>query len=462
MNEHTWREKRNNRTLRYAGRTLDESRWICIKISPDYAESFDGQVAILVLVNLLGRMSPAIALEVPKASVHPALPSAFSDLGDTLISLLHSTDPWTKALCRPCQPGDFVIHLGSDGANTIIHGSGWNTYLGPAPSPITPSNDLNPFGAAFAAIIAARELFVQQKYEPFKTTYTLNSLYWSEELISPLEISHVTKDFLGKIWTVGVGSVGTAALYFLSLFTRQFAATLIDMDVVKIENLDRSPIFMASDAKLALSKVEAAKRFLQRVGIQEIKVDQRPLHESNIWHTRTPGTPDILISAANEFNVRYYIESGYPPVQIYGTTGRIWQASLIRHIPLKEACSYCVFPDKKATTPMKCASTPIVVDETKKEVDATLPFLSFAAGLMAAAEVVKLRLEGFPFSRNKVFFNAHPNMKARLSQCSIPRRDGCLCGERSFNVHWKMLQGNLYTNISNIGGDSFVRQLGSQ
>jgi molybdopterin/thiamine biosynthesis adenylyltransferase len=403
-------------------------------------------LTMLVLVNLLGRMSPAIALDVPKVAIHPALPSVFSELEDALVDLLYSTDPGTKAACRPCRTEDFVIHLGSNGASSVVHGSGWNTYIGPAPSPITPSDDLNPFGAAFAAIIAARELFVHE-YAPFKTTYNFNSLYWREGLISPLEISHLAKDFFGEIWTVGVGSVGTAALYFLSLFTQNFAATLMDMDVVKIENLDRSPIFTALD--VGLSKVEATKRFLQKVGIKEVKVDQQPLHESKLWHTRSSGTPDILISAANEFNVRYHIESGYPPVQIYGTTGENWQASLIRHIPLKEACSFCVFPEQTLSAPpMKCANAPIVVDETNEKVDAALPFLSFAAGLMAAAEVVKLRLEEFPFSHNKVLFNTHPNVNIRLSQHSISHRNGCLCGERSLNVHQAMLKGTRYANLS--------------
>lgn len=459
MNETAWRQRRNDRTLRYAGRTLDESQWVCIKINRDYAESFEGQVAILVLVNLLGRMSPAIALDVPNVSVHPSLPAAYSDLRETLVDLLHSTDPWTKVSCRPHQSEDFVIYLGSDGPHNLVHGSGWNSYIGPGPSPIKPSHDLNPFGAAFAAIIATRELFVH-KFIPFKTAYTFNSLYWSQELIPSPVISHLAKDFLGSIWTIGVGSVGTAALYFLSLFTRKFTATLFDMDVVKIENLDRSPIFTDSDVKQSLSKVEATQRFLQRVGVNQISIDRRPLHESELWHQRSPGTPDILISAANEFHVRYHIESGCPPIQIYGTTGENWQVALMRHIPFQDACSYCVFPDEEVTAPMKCATTPVVVDKTNEKVDAALPFLSFAAGLMTAAEIVKLRLEGFPFSRNKVLFNTHPESSMRLFQYSAAYRDNCLCGERSLNVHKTMLRGSQYAYLSDLEGNLSSRKVG--
>lgn len=34
-----------------------------------------------------------------------------------------------------------------------------------------------------------------------------------------------------------------------------------------------------------------------------------------------------------------------------------------------------------------------------EQIDAALPFLSFAAGLMAAAEMLKLALPGYPFSK---------------------------------------------------------------
>lgn len=445
MNENTWRRKRNDRTLRYAGRTLDDSHWICIKVAPDYAEQFDGQVATLVLVNLLGRMTPAIALDIPKTSVHPALPSKFSELSDALLDLLKSADPWTKAICRTQQIGDFVITLGSQGTTNVVHGSGWNSYIGPGPSPITPSDDLNPFGAALAAIMAARELFARQ-YSPFQTNYQFNSLNWNKDLSPQVTISHLSRVFLGDIWTVGAGSVGTAALFFLSLFTRNFRVSLVDMDSVKIENLDRSPIFTESD--VGCLKVEATKKFLEAVGVSQVQIDKRPLHESELWLRREASTPDILISSANELNVRYHIESGYPPVQIYGTTGENWQASLIRHIPLLEACSCCVFPSDKATPLMKCATVPIEMEKNQEQVDATLPFLSFAAGLMTAAEIVKLSLEGFPLSQNKVTFSTHPNLDMRLIQYAVPERSGCICNDRSLNVYRKMIQGSKYANLS--------------
>jgi hypothetical protein len=67
MNELEWRAKRDDRTLRYAGRRLDPERWIHITNDPDYAGQYDGQVSVLTLTNLLARMSPSVAIDAQHA-----------------------------------------------------------------------------------------------------------------------------------------------------------------------------------------------------------------------------------------------------------------------------------------------------------------------------------------------------------------------------------------------------------
>src|SRR5205807_10596227 len=103
--------------------------------------------------------------------------------------------------------------------------------------------------------------------------------------------------------------------------------------------------------------------------------------------------------AANEDNVRFQIESDMPPVQVYGTTGKNWQASVVRHIPMRDPCSLCLFPDRGPELAMACATGTVVSPVDGKQVDAAQPFISFAAGLMAAAEILKLGLRGYPFAK---------------------------------------------------------------
>src|SRR3546814_17283273 len=85
--------------------------------------------------------------------------------------------------------------------------------------------------------------------------------------------------------------------------------------------------------------------YLRSVGVASVRPERATLGESNLWRTRQESTPDLLIAAANEDHVRFQIEADMPPIQIYGTTGKSWQASVIRHVPLQGPCSLCLFPD---------------------------------------------------------------------------------------------------------------------
>lgn len=89
---------------------------------------------------------------------------------------------------------------------------------------------------------------------------------------------------------------------------------------MKIENLDRSPIFAAEDADRLAHKAEVVAAYLRSVGVRNSIADQHALDLSERWQKRSAGEPDLIITAANERNVRYVIEQSYPPVQIYGTT----------------------------------------------------------------------------------------------------------------------------------------------
>lgn len=443
MNEEQWRDERDNRTLRYAERRLDPDRWIAITAPSTHVWRYDCQVALLTVANLLSRMSPSVALSFDDAPIHPALPWAKQSLHEVILAQMRAADPYGRFHARDARLTDFQMHFGPHGAGEMtIHGSGWNTYIGPSPSPLQECEDTNPFGAAFGAVIAASQLFVHD-FDPPNTRFVANALTWRNE-VAP-DNPPAPGGYLGHIWVIGVGSVGSAALYFLALAKRQFRATLVDMDRVKRWNLDRSPIFVEAD--VGDYKVDVAKAFLKSVGISAVRTETAPLHEVEAWVARQPGTPDAIISAANEQNVRYHVESQCPPIQLYGTTGRNWQFSLIRHIPLVEACSCCLFPPEVPSAPMACASAPMEGDDGGEErIDAALPFLSFGAGLMTAADILKLSLPGYPFNPNNISFSTRPT--PRLSGFRLSQRANCICGDRSQTAHRKMLEGGLNSGLS--------------
>ena len=306
--------------------------------------------------------------------------------------------------------------------------------------PVPQDKSTNPIGPAIAAIAAVSEAFRTELIGPPVRTL-LNGLTWGEHIVtSDSPRLSATGAGLGNVWIVGVGSVGTAILYFLALATRKFRPTLFDGDIVKVHNLDRSPIFC--DVHVGRKKVDVTKSWLAALNVAA-NAEPFALHESETWRDRQSGVPDILVSAANEHNVRSIIESGFPPLQVYGTTGSNWQAALIRHMPFRDPCSRCLFVEDDQQ-PTLCATGGVrgLKVPAEERVDAALPFLSFAAGAMAAAEILKLDLPGYPFSTNRVLFNTLP--RPRLVSVPLRTREDCLCCHRSDRVHREMIGGSRY------------------
>ena len=289
------------------------------------------------------------------------------NLDDLVVRMAKDAHRYGEYEQRAARPKDLRVVVGPKGDGLLVHGSGWGAYSGFQPSPVVPSDESNPFGAAFAVIMAAAQLQRNPHLTGVKPT-SVDTYLWREGLPSP-GTPRVTPDFeLGELWTIGVGSVGSCALFFLALITRAFSGVLVDRDLVKVENVTRSALFSWLDALAEVPKVEVASRWLQGAGVEQVEAHPEWLDEiARRWNERQAGTPDILISAANERGVRSMIEGVYPPVQVYGTTGRNWQATLFRHVPLVDACSRCVPGEEGTPLPAPCAtgcrSRPLVVIE---------------------------------------------------------------------------------------------------
>lgn len=442
MNEQEWRAARDSRSLRYAGRVLDPEHWVLLRADAAYIARYDGQVAVLTAANLLARMTPAVVLDISAAPLVAPLPWAGRDLKDCALQMMFETDPYGRFTCRDAREGDYLLQLGPDGGPFVAHGSGWNIYLGPPPSPIRPADAPNVIGPALAAILATAGAF-SNNLAGTPDTVVLNALNWRHSLIEPGTVDLPTALSLGDMWTAGTGSVGTAILYFLTLATRQFSTTLFDMDVVKIHNLDRSPLFL--NRHVGMAKVDATLAWLRDAGLRDVRHDVCALDESQFWRRREAGTPDLVIATANERKVRAVIETGFPPIQIYGTTGKHWQAAVIRHIPLRDPCSSCLFAEADYA-PAQCATGDLTTGNGEERVDAALPFLSFGAGAMAAAEILKLNLPGYPFAPNRVVLNTRPDVRA--IRVALARRDSCICRHRSRNVHRKMIAGSRFAELT--------------
>lgn len=404
MNEEEFHRRWSNRAERYAeSLAIPKDLSIHIAVDPDYAATYAGQVAATTAASLFGRMSKCVAVDLPSLPIVDRLPWAGTKLDEHVMRTLNESHMFGRYEQRPGRSDDLRLVIGSDGDGLVIHGSGWGAFRGTAPSPLVPSSDPNPFGAAFAVIDAAAQI-QRHPNDGYVEPMTLDTLHWRVGAPLP-EAPRMESNFdLGEVWSIGVGSVGSCALYFLGLITRDLSAVLVDADTVEIENITRSPLFSWPAALAEEPKVEVAGRWLREIGVNTIEPHTAWLDEiPDVWARRGQGTPDIVISAANERGVRSVIEGSCPPVQVYATTGRNWQATMFRHIPLRDACSRCVPGARAPQVPMVCA-TGSSAPESDAEDDIALPFLSYAAGLMTAAEIIKLALVGRSDVPNRAFY----------------------------------------------------------
>jgi hypothetical protein len=441
-----WYRERNDRSLRYAGRILPPDRPILLKLPEESAASYDNQVSAIVATTLLSRMTPTLAFDVPSVDIAAPLPWAGNNLRGHLREVAFAADPAGMFETRSARDGDYILTFGRAQSAATVHGAGWNAFVGPSQSTLPEGAQRNPIGPALASIVAISRLFALQM-KPIDRPHRLNAFNWRSDVLQGSVSYDATHD-LGSIWTIGTGSVGTAALYFLTLATQRFSSVLFDMDYVKTHNLDRSPIFTARDAALRIKKVYATAAYLRSVGVRDILPEPEPLDKSDLWLLRQAGTPDLVIAAANERDVRSLIERSAPPLQIYGTTGANWEASVVRHVPLTDACSCCLFPPDAQEPSTVCATGEAISPSGEEAIDAALPFLSFAAGLMVAAEILKTTLPGYPFSPNRTTLYTHPEVLPRFVSSSVARRANCLCATRRSSVHRAMINRTKYESLS--------------
>lgn len=445
MNEQDFHRRWRDRSSRYlGGNDTDADLPIHLSVDADYAATYSGQVAAITAASLFGRMSRRVAVNAPSLPIVAPLPWRGQRLDEFMMRTLKGAHKYGEYAQRAPTSSDIRLSIGPHGDGLVMHGSGWGAYRGPGPSPLKPSDEPNPFGAAFAVVDAAAQ--IQQRLDGSAVSpLTLDTYRWAEGAPSAQTPLMQPEFELGELWTIGVGSVGSSALFFLSLITRNFRAVLVDRDLTEIENITRSALFSWQDAVDALPKAEVAARWLRETGVELVDARVAWLHETlELWTGRTLGTPDLLISAANEYNVRSIIESAYPPLQVYATTGRNWQATLFRHVPLVDACSRCVPGSRVTPMPAPCATGTAMTEDGSSEDDIALPFLSFAAGVMTSAEIAKIALTGRTVSPNQVVYAPRGQ---QLIGVQLAQDTNCPCHARDMS-HSATIRGSLFEALS--------------
>ncbi len=219
---------------------------------------------------------------------------------------------------------------------------------------------------------------------------------------------------------IGAGSVGSATAYFVPRLGLRGRLDAVDADIVKVENMDRSPLFSLPDWHA--NKAVATANFLRQAGLS---AEPFP----TMWdgfveqEAKRLRTYDVWLPLANEHDVRRAMQLSVPPVCLQASTGKNWNVTFGRHIPFKDDCQVDRFPDGE-TAPMICASGTIK-HAAGKAADAALPFASFLAGLFVAAALRRHATDELAAGPNAAFLHVKPTFSL-WNQTRRPRPE-CVC-----------------------------------
>ncbi len=447
-------DRSQDRTRRYLGGEFFESARVALTMSPEIARSYSGQVLALSTANLLSRFCRHAYIAIPDVSLHPYLvrPAATTLLkrieqemrGANPFAEYQYGDSFARGADYTLQLGDTEI-AGLD-ADLVADADGWNAFIGhEATSSFSNHSSLNPIGPVAAACLAVADVFkvftnAPASYRIKGRVFSIFDLSLTDSVqVHPTLPSNLST---GTTQMIGVGSVGSAVVYLLGLLPITGNLTLIDHQDVEYENLDRSPIFMMSD--VGRSKVDVARDWLAP---GQLLGTPYPVNYSEFIEKYGRGnpSPDLVLLLANEENVYSVLQNNFPPLVLYGTTTAGWGVNLGRHIPLQEECVLCRYPNQGKPS-YKCSTTHITT-AAQERVDASLPFLSLMAGVLATAELLKAQIDGYPFHGNYAFIDMMgPAETVQVQQRH--QRANCICSQQSRAIYEKCIAGSRWASLS--------------
>lgn len=423
---------RDDRTNRCLERSVHFHEADClVSIDPALLETYTGQVMLLVSCNLLSRWCRRVTVVIPTAPSHPLLDSKFGQLSETILSQMYQADPFGRFAVEAqlVEGMSIQLHIGSDltaaaSQRTVISASGWYAAIFDSGFIRCEDKGQNVIGAVAAACLGVAQVF---KYALGHTDRLIGSgifdLLRLRRLDDPQSIQHreLTDLNLGSLLMVGAGSVGSSAAYCLKLLHANCRVTIIDKDVVKIENLSRSPLFGVHSVGMNKAEVVGAD-----IRSARISVDIFPGWWSEFIEERgrEKNGFDLWLPLANEFDVRWSMQNNFPPLMVHASTTRNWGVNHGRHIPGRDDCLADRFPGTAEPSALQCSEGEIRLPTIS--VDAALPFLSAFAGVLIAAELARLSLPDYPQAQNFSLFDFFGNMQ-HVQTWDRTARAGCLC-----------------------------------
>jgi hypothetical protein len=411
-----------------------------IRIAPEFAEDLTVQRIALVAANLTARWARNVRVFVPRVQLATALRVHNDERLDLRIKReMSEGDPFghfdvgeiteSSAAGLRLNIGPFSAYPLSN-ADYVVDATGWTALGRRGGSAQDYRRDLATApAAALAAAIGAADLFKRAIGHP--TNEWIGQIKWctwhhklhSDVLhCAPATVSQTAE--LGDLLIAGVGAVGSALLYVLSLMPLQGHVTVLDRDVVEASNLNRSPLFTALNAAQSRTKTDVAGGLLRSLGIHVEAV--QGAWRDNSERLAESGF-DAWVSLTNEDGAWAEVPFQLPPIVLHGTTTSGWGIGFGRHIPRVEDCTACRLPRPHAEFRGPCAEGQINSSDLQEPVTASLPFLSTASAALIATELLKLNFPSASSLPNAVYADFRfglPAVVATLIRRSVDCR-GC-------------------------------------
>ena len=409
-------------------------------LSSAVAEMRDAQVAFVVAANLLSRWCRRVTLIAPRAALYPGLGSTSDDVVETALKQMSDADPFGSfnAQVSPLRSQhDIALCIGDDvpdlpvACPVFVNSFGWLAGISQRrPSLVPRTENRNCVGAIAAACLGVAQVFKMALGLPVDNllrdgVFDVFGLDWT----NVLNAGPSPETDVGRLLMVGAGSVGSSAVYCMKLAGVTGDVTIVDKDVIKVGNFNRSPIF--GRRNFGLSKSEATAIHLTESGLRAT-VRTAWWNEYIEQLDRQTLQADVWLPLANEFGVRSSMQNNVPPVMVHASTTANWGVNHARHLPGIDDCLSDRFPSEVSDGELACATGEAVVEDER--IDAALPFCSLFAGLLVTAELLRLQLPDYPQVPNFALLDWYGSLDTIQKWNMVPR-PGCICRQQDRDLH---------------------------
>ena len=224
---------------------------VAIAFGEEAATNRDGRELLNLSVRLAARLYPSLTFATGPAGLQFA---------DELTMLARSINPNIET--SRTGPSDVALAIGADApvgdTPTVYAGcSGWTAHVGTS-GPYGTSDLGNPFGAGFAACLAAANLF-RFLFLPEGTHSLDDHISFPPDAASFPSLTAAT--LTDPLVLVGTGAVGNSAAWALARTPLEGEIYLVDPETVELSNLQRYVLCARSDENRV--KVEIAASALE-------------------------------------------------------------------------------------------------------------------------------------------------------------------------------------------------------